>query len=453
MTENKNFPPVFEARVKNDTFLSEKLLKALNLDAPTSIRYNKSKNLIIEQSKTFEGSNILNPIPWTENAFYLKERPIFTLDPLFHAGVYYPQEAGSMMLEKVLKQLDLDENPIILDLCAAPGGKSTLIASLLDNKGLLVSNEVINSRAKILKENLTKWGYTNTLVSNNDPKDFQRVNNFFDCIVIDAPCSGEGMFRKDLDARNEWSEANVELCAGRQKRIVMDVWDSLKPGGFIVYSTCTFNTQENEENVAWFKENLSCEILDLDYSPFQKDRSEFGAYALPHLVDTEGFYIVVLQKEKTDFKISKFKNTNRQIKQLKETKFLSKFVDLSEKRVLEWNGILFAVPENFTNEIIELHEQLRLIKMGTELGTNIREELIPDHALALDSKINIFPNKVELTKDQALHFQKGETFDLKAEKGYNLMTFEGVNLGWIKHLGNRFNNLYPKEWRIRMKVG
>jgi 16S rRNA C967 or C1407 C5-methylase (RsmB/RsmF family)/NOL1/NOP2/fmu family ribosome biogenesis protein len=449
MTASKNFPTAFENRVKNDPFLGEKLLSALNLDVPISIRYNKSK---IAGDFLAQDSESKVSIPWTETAFYLKERPIFTLDPLFHAGVYYPQEAGSMMLEKVLKQLDLNENPVILDLCAAPGGKSTLIASFLDNKGLLVSNEVIHSRAKILKENLTKWGYSNTLVSNNDPKDFQRIKNFFDCIVIDAPCSGEGMFRKDLESRNEWSEANVDLCSGRQKRIVIDVWDSLKPGGYLIYSTCTFNSQENEENVAWFQENLACEVKKLDYEPFQNDRSNSGAYALPHLVDSEGFYIVVLQKEKTDFRPSKFKNTNRQIKQVKDTKFLSKFVNLSNKRILEWNAILFAIPEDFTLEVIELHEQLRLIKMGTELGTKIREELIPDHALALDAKINHFDQKVELSKDQALHYQKGEIFELKAEKGYNLLTFEGVNLGWIKHLGNRFNNLYPKEWRIRMKI-
>jgi 16S rRNA C967 or C1407 C5-methylase (RsmB/RsmF family)/NOL1/NOP2/fmu family ribosome biogenesis protein len=446
MNTDKNFPIEFENRIKNDAFLGEKLLEALNLDAPTSIRCNKSK---------IEG-NLLPidaaPIPWTENAYYLKERPIFTLDPLFHAGLYYPQEAGSMFLEKVLNQLPFPENPIMLDLCAAPGGKSTLITSFLDNKGLLLSNEVINSRAKILKENLTKWGYSNTLVSNNDPKDFQRVPNFFDCIVIDAPCSGEGMFRKDLAARNEWSESNVDLCSGRQKRIVMDVWSSLKPGGFLIYSTCTFNTQENEENVSWFKENLSCEHVNLDFHPLQKDRNEFGAYALPHLLESEGFYIVVLQKEALDFRPTKFKNTNRQIKQVKESKFLSKFVDLSNKKIIEWNNILFAIPEKFSQEIIELHEQLRLLKMGTELGTSIREELIPVHALALDATSNLYSQKVEVSKEQALHFQKGETFELQAAKGYNLLTFEGVNLGWIKHLGNRFNNLYPKEWRIRMKI-
>lgn len=449
MENNKHFPPAFENRIKNDSFLGKDLLDILNGDAPTSIRYNQSKvgeTFLLEMTRSYK------PIQWCKNAFYLPERPLFTLDPLFHAGVYYPQEAGSMMLDKVIRQLDLPQNPILLDLCAAPGGKSTLLASCLNNKGLLVSNEVIQSRAKILKENLTKWGHNNNVVSNNDPKDFQRLPNFFDCIVIDAPCSGEGMFRKDLNARNEWSEANVELCAGRQKRIVMNVWDSLKPGGFLIYSTCTFNTQENEENVAWFNANLEAEIIPLNFSPFQTDRNNFGAYALPHLLDTEGFYITVLQKKITDFKAPKLKNINRQIKLIKDNKFLGKFADISAKQIVEWNGILFAVPEYFTPEIIELHQQLRLIKMGTELGTTIRGELIPNHALALDSKLNRFPQRVEVSLEQALQYLKGETFDLKAEKEHHLVTFQNIELGWIKHLGNRFNNLYPKEWRIRMQI-
>ncbi|MCE3295925.1 MAG: hypothetical protein K0R65_1639 [Crocinitomicaceae bacterium] len=440
--ENELFPADFEKRVKNDAFLGEELLRALNTAAPVSIRLNPLKN--------FELDSGFQAISWCENAFYLKERPIFTLDPLFHAGAYYSQEAGSMMLEKVLKQLELPENPVILDLCAAPGGKSTLIASFLDQHGLLVSNEVIQARAKILKENLAKWGYGNTVVSNSDPKDFQRLPNFFDCIVIDAPCSGEGMFRKDPAARGEWSEANVDLCAGRQKRIVMDVWESLRPGGFLIYSTCTFNTQENEENVRWFTEQLDCEIVPLDFSPFKNDREETGAYALPNLVDTEGFYIAVLQKSPDSFRPAKFKAGN-QLKTVRDISFLENYTDTRDKTILEWNNILFSVPQRFTAEIREIHQQLRIQKLGTELGTAIRGELQPDQALALSVDCR-YPQRIELSKDQALHYLKGETFDLEGERGYQLVTYQNVPLGWIKHLGNRFNNLYPKEWRIRMRI-
>lgn len=243
MTNSHPFPEAFKQRVENDPFLGTPLLEALNQTAPVSVRLHPLKQ---KAALTFS-----EKIAWCEHAFYLKERPSFTLDPLFHAGCYYPQEAGSMVLDTVLKQLDLPSEPSILDLCAAPGGKSTLIASFLNNNGLLVSNEVIQARARILTENTTKWGYTNTVVTNNDPKDFERLNEFFDVIVVDAPCSGEGMFRKDLKARDEWSEENVQICSSRQKRIVMDVWDSLKPGGFLIYSTCTFNSAENEDTISW----------------------------------------------------------------------------------------------------------------------------------------------------------------------------------------------------------
>lgn len=436
------FPEAFEKRVKNDAFLGEELLRALNTSPPVSIRLNPLKSISFEQK--------LKPVSWCDQAFQLEERPVFTLDPLFHAGAYYPQEAGSMMLGKVFKQLDLPENPVVLDLCAAPGGKSTLIASFLDQKGLLVSNEVIQARAKILKENLAKWGYGNTVVSNSDPKDFQRLPNFFDAIVIDAPCSGEGMFRKDPEARREWSEANVDLCSGRQKRIVMDVWSSLKPGGFLIYSTCTFNTQENEENVGWFREQLDCNILSADFSPFKTDRNQSGAYALPHLVESEGFYISVLQKAPGDFRPAKFK-PGHQLKSVKDLSFLKNYISVENTAFLEWNSILFAVPQYFTAEIREIHQQLRIQKLGIELGPAIRGELQPDQSLALSVDCH-FQQRIELTKDQALHYLKGETFDLKGEKGYQLVTYQNIPLGWIKHLGNRFNNLYPKEWRIRMRI-
>ena len=224
-------PKDFVLRVQNDSFLGQELLDALETEQPISIRYNSSKKQAIDQDAA--------AIPWSKNGVYLKERPSYTLDPLFHAGCYYPQEAGSQFLDAILRQIELPLHPVVLDLCAAPGGKSTLIADFLNGRGLLVANEVIQNRSKILKENLVKWGATNTVVSNNDPAQFSGLTNVFDCIVVDAPCSGEGMFRKDHQARNEWSENNVELCVGRQRRIVMDVWDSLKEDGFLIYSTCS----------------------------------------------------------------------------------------------------------------------------------------------------------------------------------------------------------------------
>lgn len=438
------FPKEFAARVKDDPFLGKELLDALDLNPPVSIRFHSKK----------QNSNIpyIEKIPWCENAVYLETRPSYTLDPLFHAGAYYPQEAGSMVLDAVLRQLPLSANPKVLDLCAAPGGKSTLIASFMENKGLLVSNEVIQQRSKILKENLSKWGYTNTIVTNNDPKDFCRLEHFFDVIVIDAPCSGEGMFRKDSKAREEWSENNVQLCSGRQKRIVMDAWDALKPGGFLIYSTCTFNSCENEENVKWFSDELNAVILPMDLQDtILKGREEIGNYCIPGKAEAEGFYIAVLQKTDDSIKRHRFTRKN-EFRNQKDLLDLQKYVSLDNVSVINWNNRLLALPADLENEMLHVQAQMRLQKMGTCLGEIAKKGIIPNEELALDSFLNIFQDKIDLDQQRALQFLHGDTFGLDGKHGFCLITFQNESLGWIKHLGNRFNNLYPKEWRIRMNV-
>lgn len=438
-------PKAFVERVHKDPFLGDSLLQALETEQPVAIRVNSSKG-----SSVF---NELEEIPWSKNGFYLRERPIFTLDPHFHGGRYYPQEAGSQFIDSILRQLELPDEPVVLDLCAAPGGKSTLIADFLQGKGLLLANEVIQNRSKILKENLTKWGATNSLVSNNDPSDFDGLKSIFDCILIDAPCSGEGMFRKDPDARSEWSEESVNLCASRQKRIVMDVWDSLKPQGFLIYSTCTFNAQENEENVRWILEQTDSQIHTLSL-PFAKaGRDGIGYYALPSELKTEGFYVVIIQKLGEE-RVQKNKNRKKStLTRLKRETWYSEWIGDSRADLIQWNNYVFAIPEGFSELAETLHSQLRIIKLGTELGEISRKGLIPNEALAFDP--NILSGKIpdiSLTREQALHYLKGETFNLEGKQGFNTVSFEGTKLGWIKHLGNRFNNLFPKEWRIRMRI-
>lgn len=438
-------PEKFVQRVANDPFLGTELLDALQTESPTAVR--------LHPLKTRAELPFLRSIPWSENGFFLSERPKFTLDPLFHAGCYYPQEAGSQLLEAVLNQLDLPENPVVLDLCAAPGGKSTLISSFLGNKGLLVSNEVIGARSKVLKENCIKWGYTNSIVTNNDPQDFQHLSSAFDCIVIDAPCSGEGMFRKDHEARKEWSEANVELCSARQKRIVMDVWDALKPGGFIVYSTCTFNTNENEENVKWFLEETGAALIRPGIPAAKEGREKVGHYALPSQLDTEGFYIAVLQKpaDSKENRSRQAKNTALQF--VKEALAPSELVNKAGVQLVQWSDYLFAVPEDFAALSAEIHKQLRVIKLGTEIGQPTRKELIPNEALALNPFLRSADiPRIDLELQEALIYLKGDTFTVAGERGFQLMTFQQEPLGWIKHIGNRFNNLYPKDWRIRMRI-
>lgn len=444
MTNSHQFPEAFKQRVENDPFLGIPLLEALNQTAPVSVRLHPLKQ---KAALTFT-----EKIAWCEHAFYLKERPSFTLDPLFHAGCYYPQEAGSMVLDTVLKQLDLPSEPSILDLCAAPGGKSTLIASFLNNNGLLVSNEVIQARARILTENTTKWGYTNTVVTNNDPKDFERLNEFFDVIVVDAPCSGEGMFRKDIKARDEWSEENVQICSSRQKRIVMDVWDSLKPGGFLIYSTCTFNSAENEDTIAWYLNELEARYVQLEMpEELVAGRNDIGHYCLPGKTVSEGFYIAVLQKEATTPARQRF--TRKPLfKVQKDLLDAENYVKVDEALLLNWNDKLLLVPNQLEEKMLHVQAQMRIQKMGLMLGEIAKKGIIPSVELALNpTRLNRI-STIELTEKEALMYLHGDTFPLQGPQGFQIVSYKNEPLGWIKNIGNRFNNLFPKEWRIRMNI-
>ncbi|KAA6307840.1 Ribosomal RNA small subunit methyltransferase F, partial [termite gut metagenome] len=241
----------------------DKFIRALQMPAPASVRFNtwKTDSLLLS---VFH-SQLDKEIPWCSAGYYLKQRLTFTFDPLFHAGCYYVQEASSMFLEQAIRQY-VQTPVVMLDLCAAPGGKSTHVQSLLPEGSLLVANEIIRSRSHVLAENLTKWGYLNLIVTNNDPADFTPLTDFFDVILADVPCSGEGMFRKNTEAINEWSLENVELCRRRQRRIISDIWTCLKPEGILIYSTCTYNTKENEENVQWMQQELGAEPLSVDIS-------------------------------------------------------------------------------------------------------------------------------------------------------------------------------------------
>lgn len=436
-------PISFVERIKSSSLFDEKLITALDDEAPISIRLNTKK--------TLQAFNETQSVAWCENAFYLKERPSFTLDPLFHAGCYYPQEAGSMYIHSVLKTLDLPENPVALDLCAAPGGKSTLLASFLDNKGILISNEVIRTRANILAENITKWGYSNCFVTCNDPKDFKNVPNLFDLILIDAPCSGEGMFRKDIKARAEWSLENAQHCSLRQRRILADVWDSIKEDGYILYSTCTFNPAENEENVSWMLENFNCEVCELPlFEGMLKDSLNFGYYFTPGTTATEGFYCVLLQKKEV-FKSNKKPKTNK-------TNFVSSqlFQSLIDEKIehafFEENDNYFAATPFSLDIYSIIDKSLFWIKRGVFVGTKQKKGFNPEIDLALNFSLRNTSETIELTKKEALQYLHGDTFPLEGTIGFKLLTYKSEPLGYIKHLGNRFNNLFPKEWRIRMNL-
>jgi 16S rRNA C967 or C1407 C5-methylase (RsmB/RsmF family)/NOL1/NOP2/fmu family ribosome biogenesis protein len=436
-----------EADLKNG---SGDLLKALDREAPVSIRANPLKGYKPEG---------MERVPWSDHGYYLPERPVFTLDPLFHAGTYYVQEASSMFLEQIMKGSTGPNQLLkVLDLCAAPGGKSTHLASLLPPGSLLVSNEIIRSRAKILAENMTKWGYPNFVVTNNAPADFQRLKGFFDVLVVDAPCSGEGMFRKDPNARTEWSENNVAHCALRQRHIVADAWDSLKEGGLIVYSTCTFNKHENEKNLEWMTDEmhalpLSPEISGFDGVEPAKGIPGFRFY--PHKIKGEGFFISVLQKTTgSDFKSLKNKKTTLHRTEKSIQRNLSPWVNNASSFcfISFWNKVL-AFPFALEKELHELTGQLNIVQAGTEVCEIKGKDLVPSHSLAMSVILNTKAFKAEeLDLNKALLFLKKEDIKPSGTDRYLLATYRQTPLGFLKKAGNRYNNLYPKEWRIRMEI-
>jgi 16S rRNA C967 or C1407 C5-methylase (RsmB/RsmF family)/NOL1/NOP2/fmu family ribosome biogenesis protein len=443
----QNLAAKFIDRIKRENSNHEILLNALDSESPISIRLNPNKPQELNHIEFAE------KVPWCSTGYYLKSRPKFTLDPLFHAGCYYPQEAGSMFIEAVFKSLELTDSPVVLDLCAAPGGKSTLLAGLLNNQGILVSNEVIRSRAYVLAENVTKSGYSNCLVSNNDPKDFSLLKGSFDVILIDAPCSGEGMFRKDLKSRAEWSEENANMCSARQKRIVMDVWDSLKEHGYIIYSTCTFNPDENEKNIDWLLNELDCEIVQLPiFENVIPDSKNYGLYFMPGFTKSEGFYCCVLQKREKINLNSKIKLENLSL--LKSADNISSFIRNSSSFIF-WNEneTINGITELTFNFYRQHLKKLKWMKVGVKLGEQTKKGFTPDIELALNPNLTNDKNSIELNEQQALKYLHGDTFELDAPAGIILVSYKNQPIGFIKHLGNRFNNLYPKEWRIRMDIG
>ena len=444
-------PADFCKRILKDWQEGDKLLEALDGSTPISVRLHGLKS-----SGVFNDEQC---VPWNKLGRYLATRPSFTLDPLFHAGAYYPQEAGSMFVDWITHQLALPEEPILLDLCAAPGGKSTILLDFLKGKGMLVSNELIRNRSYILRDNITKWGYSNCIVTNNSVEDFHRFKSTFDCVLVDAPCSGEGMFRKDPNAREEWSVENLEICEVRQQNILTHCADLVKEGGYIIYSTCTFNRGENELQLQDFLERNAFEIVDLAVDKtweLTSDSLGYGYYALPSKMRTEGFYFALLKKV-GDYEERDAKKQSRDKKKKSREPISTASVKLPSPSFksydqLEKNDFVYGFPSTQAELAKEFLAQLTIVKWGVRIGTTIKGKLVPDHELAMNLELNEGFKRVELSKSDALHFLKGETFSIDAPQGWVIVTYQNLPLGWIKSLGNRFNNYYPKELRIRMEL-
>ena len=362
-------------------------LKAFETDAPVSIRLNPEK----AKELTADGERV----PWCRNAYYLPQRPNFTYDPLLHAGCYYVQEAGSMFLDTVMQQWVPDAPVVMIDFCAAPGGKSLLARTALAAGSVLFSNEPMRNRANILAENVEKWGYADHFVTNNFPRDYRRAKMIADVVLCDVPCSGEGMFRKDEATIREWSMQNVEKCARLQREIVADAWSCLADGGLFIYSTCTFNTHEDEENIQWMMGELGAEVLPVKVdAAWNITGSLLDGFSqpvyrfIPGISKGEGLFLCVLRKGGAW-------QQGHSLKSLRKS---------------QQNLNIIYCPKAQSDMV-----------------------------------------KVEVNYQQAMAYLRHEAITLGADvpRGMVGICFEGHLLGLAKNIGNRANNLYPKEWKIR----
>ena len=431
-------------------------LHALEQAPPVSIRYNAYKFPEGRQKTGNLG------VPWNEYGCYLDVRPSFTDDPLFHAGAYYVQEASSMFVAHIARSAEITDGMRILDLCAAPGGKATIYSELAGPQGLVVANEVVGSRAAVLADNIRKWGLGNTLVTNNDPVHIGHFDSWFDIVAVDAPCSGEGMFRKTPDAVGEWSPRNVALCAARQRRIVSDIWDALRPGGLLIYSTCTFNRDENETNIAWIAENFDCEDAGIEV-PSEWNIAESTAGGIkcfrfwPHRINGEGFFAAAIRKcgdSARNHKAPKPRKTIFTKASRSETDELNSWVANPDRmQFMRIGDTFYGYDATRFGEIRSVAENLNTIYSGVCMGQMFGGRLKPDYSLAMFHELNRHTlNIAELPLSEALRYLKRQDTDISVmQEGINLMCYMNHALGWAKRIGNRSNNLYPKSQMILHK--
>jgi len=455
------FPPEFEkfALAELGADDAARFLTTLDGEAPTSVRYNPFKLTAMPA----DGA----PVPWCRYGAYLDARPAFTLDPAMHSGVYYVQEASSQFVEWLYRAALGDEEGALpegvrmLDLCAAPGGKTTLYSTLAGPSGLVVANEPVRQRAAVLADNVRRWGVGNVAVCSNGAEDLARYKHFFDAVAVDAPCSGEGMFRKTPAARGEWSPANVDMCAARQRRILADVWDALRPGGVLIYSTCTFNRRENEDNVLWLTENFAVEPLEVDASEpaaWGVECGDVGGVATfrfwPHRVRGEGFFAAVMRKADGRAKRTVPRARREPIVWLNrpDSRPLAEWVEAPEAmKFAEIGENSYAVYRPQFQAVEELAGGLNVIYSGVCMGRVFGGKLRPDHALALFCDLRRgAATESALSREEALDYLRKRDFadPARLAEGLNLLTFDGAPVGWIKRMGHRTNTMLPNNFRI-----
>jgi len=441
-----NTPLDFLARMRLDfgIDIADKVIASIESHvSPTSIRHNPLKNAAARRG---------TPIPWEPMAEILPERPEFSLDPLWHAGAYYVQEASSMLLGEVFAQVTRGMNAglNVLDLCGAPGGKSTHLLARMSPDDLLVSNETIRARAAILHENMTKWGYPNSVITQQDPTYFASLGGFFDVIVVDAPCSGEGLWRRDADAVKEWSPEAVIHCALRQQRILEEVWPALRPGGVLIYSTCTYNKEENEAQLARMVSEFGADELRIDVPTewgFVKPEGCSMWRGLPGLTLGEGFAIGAVRKPAGVLRFAQ--DDRRGQPTLRRTKELF-WGDLLPEG--DWKGLLIggktvAVPSHLEGRILAL-DGMRVVSAGHEMGDERRPSFV---GVGEPRSVRVRPVRIPDLRTQLLYLKR-ESIPVDGPNGVVLAMAGDVPLGYGKAVNGRLNNWYPMEWRLRRSL-
>lgn len=431
-------PPHVEALLGQEAAL---LLDALGEPVPTSIRLNPAKPVAVQGAL----------VPWCEQGRYLEERPVFTLDPLLHAGAYYVHEAASMLLEQAVKGCGpLPDDAVVLDLCAAPGGKATHLAALMPPEGLLVANETVPARQVVLTENLWKWGRPNTLLVRSAPEQLAAMGALCDLVVVDAPCSGEGMFRKDPHARAQWGENLVETCARRQEDILDQAWILLKPGGYLVYSTCTWETRENEDQVRRLVEK-GAERVAL---PVKEDwgvvSTDGGWRCYPHRTRGEGFFISMLRKPGQGGMEGRGGSGPRATGELPDA--VRPWLHAPEQLATTVMGDeLYAIDRRWAGLALAMADTAQVTSPGTPVAVRKGRDWVPHPALATNMlcRHEAFRH-LDLDREQAVNYLRGGAIPAQGAAGIGLVRYQGLGLGWVQGAGNRWNNRWPAPWRIRM---
>lgn len=461
MIEDKFLPEGFKALIKAEIGekKAENLFSALCGQPETSVRINTWK---CPAEPLYPA---MTPVEWCASGYYLSERPSFTSNPLLHAGVFYVQDAASMVYETIMKSIS-DGTPIaVCDLCAAPGGKTTAILNAIPKGSVMLANEFTSSRAGVLKENLCKYGYPDVIVTNADTSRLSVLGEWFDVVAVDAPCSGEGMMRKDEAARSQWSEGLIRQCSRLQREILENAVAIVAPGGYLIYSTCTFNTSEDEDNAVWIANTFGLEPVDIglagEYGIECEVKGQIPCLRfMPGFTQSEGLFVAVFRKPDDTSSSSKLLKMTKKGKKAGKDKLDSRLKAIAKSWVdgdfdiISHDGRLLALTPPTATLLDALPKGIRILSAGIEIGEIKGKDLIPSHSLAMSTVLaDPFP-RIELPLQDSLRYLSKEVITLPTDtpRGYVTTTYMGFPLGFMKNIGNRANNLYPSEWKIRIKT-